>query len=400
VAPAARPTERADTHLGILRALLESPVPEKRPRGAAQAPRRELEDLVRQRAVGLLARLREKGDRPCEAAARLGLCERTLRSWKENAEQAQAVPARGRPLQLADAAQQQAVRSCLEALGPGVGVPRLRGCFTDLARAELSTLLQAYRQCWRAAHPRLLHVLSWQRAGTVWAMDFAEAPVSIAGGEAYLLAVRDLASGQQLLWKAVAAPTANVVLQELPWLFTQHGAPLVLKTDNGSAFIADELRWYLRGCEVGQLFSPPRRPAYNGSIEASIGSMKRRTERQCATAGHPAWWGATDLEAARIEANQTARPRRLHGSTPAQVWEHRCLLTGEERASFQQTVRACRVEARLERGWALEDELSRRQEAAVDRVAYGRALVAHDLLLYRRRRIPPQITRPNTATKG
>jgi transposase InsO family protein len=395
-----RPAEAGNTHLGILRALLASPVQRKKPRGAIQAPRRELEDLVRQRAVGLQARLRKKGDRPGEAAARLSLSERTLRCWKEGAEQARAVPARGRPLQVADAAQRQAVRSCLEALGPGVGVPHLRDCFAELARAELRQLLQEYRQCWRAEHPRLLHVLTWQRAGTVWAMDFAEAPVPIAGGEAYLLAVRDLASGQQLLWKAVAAPTADVVLEELPWLFTQHGAPLVLKTDNGSAFIADALRWYLRGCGVGQLFSPPRRPAYNGSIEASIGSMKRRTERHSATAGHPEWWGEADLEAARVEANQTARPRRLHGATPAQVWEQRCLLTSEERASFQQTVRACRAEAPGERGWSLEEPLSRGQEAAVDRVAYGRALVAHDLLLYRRRGIPPQITRPNAATKG
>jgi transposase InsO family protein len=386
--------------LDILRALLEAQVQGKRPRGMAQASRRELVDLVRRRAVDLQARLREQGDRPCEASARLSLSERTLRSWKEGAEQARAVPARGRPLQLADAAQQQAVRSCLEALGPGVGVPRLRGYFGDLARAELSTLLQGYRQRWRAENPRLLHVLTWQRAGAVWAMDFAEAPVPIAGGQAYLLAVRDLASGQQLFWKAVVAPTVDVVLEELPWLFTQHGAPLVLKTDNGSAFIADALRWYLRGCGVGQLFSPPRTPAYNGAIEASIGSMKRRTQQRSATAGHPDWWGEADIEAARVEANQTARPRRLHGSTPAQVWEQRCLLTCKERGSFQQTVQACRAEARVERGWSLEEELSRRQEAAVDRVAYGRALVAHDLLLYRRRRIPPQIMRPNAATKG
>src|SRR5262249_52677908 len=149
----------------------------------------------------------------------------------------------------------------------GLGMPALRTRFPDIARAELDDLLKGYRRRWRAANPRLLHRLHWQRAGAVWAIDFAEAPSLIDGSYAYVLAGRDLASGQTLLWHPVAAPTAEVVVSELRLLFTLHGAPLVLKSDNGSAFIAEAVQRELRCWGVGQLFSPPRRPEYNGAIE-------------------------------------------------------------------------------------------------------------------------------------
>lgn len=388
--------------MSIVQSLIQEQASAKRQRlgPAAQGPRRQLEQIVRQRAVQLVEHLREEGHGAAEAAQRLDLKVRTFRSWRQRARGVLPVPSRGRPLAVSEPVQQQAVFSWLEVSGPGVGVPALRGRFEKMARAELTELLQAYRRRWRAEHARLLHVLHWQRPGSVWAMDFAEAPCAIDGVEEYLLAVRDLASGQQLLWQPVAAPTAEVVLAELPWLFTQHGAPLVLKTDNGSAFIADALRWYLDRCGVGQLFSPPRTPAYNGSIEASIGSLKKRTEQQCLSAGHPGCWTGPTVEAARIAANRTARPRRLHGLTPEQVWETRPLLTTQERATFQATVHRLRSEARIEQDLAAQEVLPRRQQAAVDRVAFRRALVAHDLLLFRRRRIPPRISRPKLATKG
>ena len=190
-----------------------------------------------------------------------------------------------------------------------------------------------------------------------------------------------------------------VLLQELPVLFTRHGPPLPLNTDNGSAFCADELRWYLQRCGVGQLFSPPRLPAYNGSIEASIGSLKKRTQRQSERAGHPGLWTGRAVEAALQEANTTARPRRLGGRTPQQVWQARRPLTPEDRETFQVTVDQFRRDERALRG-LVEESSSRTEQAAVDRVAYRRALVAHELLLFRRRSIPAQIKRPKAASKG
>jgi hypothetical protein len=368
--------------------------------GAGQQPRRQLEQMVRQRAVHCAGGLLKRGYSHAEAARRLTLKERTLRSWNRTLGRGESLPRLGRPLAQSDAAQQQAVFFWLERTGPGVGVQPLRARFEGLARAELDELLKDYRRRWRQDNLRLVHVLDWQRPGTVWAMDFAEAPCAIDGLYPYLLAVRDLGSGQQLLWQPVAASTVQAVLAELPGLFALYGAPLVLKTDNGSAFIADKLRWYLSGCGVGQLFSPPQMPAYNGAIEASIGSLKRRTEHQCQRAGHPGLWTSAAVQAARVQANTSTRPRRLHGLTPHQVWEARRPVGGEERNAFRATATKIRNEERARRKLTSEDLVRRAERAAIDRLALRRALVAHDLLLFRRRRIPPQITRPQTAMKA
>jgi hypothetical protein len=231
-------------------------------------------------------------------------------------------------------------------------------------------------------------------------MDFAHAPHRIDGVYPYLLAVRDLASGQQLLWQPVHACTAEVVLAELSLLLAMHGAPWVLKMDNGSAFIADLVRWFLHRAGVHPLYSPPHTPEYNGAIEASVGSLKTRTQRHSVQAGRPDQWTSADTESACTEANTTARPRRLHGSTPQQTWDARTPLTAEERAHFDATLAPYRAEERTHRGWSADLCLTRAQQAALNRVALRRALVALDLLLFRRRRILPRITRPKVASEG
>jgi transposase len=371
---------------------------------AGQQPRRQLEQTVRQRTVEVANRLTELGCGHAEAAQRLGVNERTLRSWRATFRQACSAalptPLLGRPLAIAAPAQQQSVRAWLDEVGPGVGVPTLRRRFEGITRAELDELVKDCRRQWRAANMRALHVLKWQRPGVVWAADFATAPCLIDGRYPYLLAVRDLASGLQLLWQPVIALTADVLRNELALLFALHGVPWILKTDNGSAFIADVTRWFLQSASVHQLFSPPRCPSYNGSIEASIGALKRRTQLQSDHAGQPGLWTSDHLAAARDQANAAARPRRLHGQSPQQAWDARTPLTAEERNVFAATLAQCQTEARLERGLHPEQPLTRAQQAAVDRVAFSRALVAHDLLLFRRRRIPPKITRPKLAIQA
>src|SRR5262245_18760379 len=314
-----------DEHMAILQTLLKLAASDTTdrlgPRG--QQPRRALEQRVRSRAVQVAKRLTERGYSYADLARRLAVSERTLRSWNGCSAAANLAPPLGRPLAASQPAQQQAVFSLLDRVGPGLGVPNLRTYFPGMARAELADLVKGYRHRWRVDNQRLIHALDWQRPGAVWAIDFAQAPSVIDGRYPYVLAVRDLASGQMLLWRPVAAQTAAVVIAELRWLFTLHGAPLVLKTDNGSAFIDAGLGRELQLWGVGQLFSPPKRPEYNGSIEASIGSLKKRTQHQCELAGHPAIWTNAAAAAAQLDANTTARLKRLRGLTPERSEERR-----------------------------------------------------------------------------
>ncbi len=352
---------------------------------------RELEQSIRGGVVDFCHQAAEEGMSKQQLSVRLALSPRTLRHWQKVMRDGMAVRGRGRRVACSNREEQQAVIHLLHQLGPATGLAVLEGQFSEMARAELRDLLRCYRWAWIGAHRRALHVLHWRRPGRVWAMDYAEAPCLIdspAGRGRHVLAVRDLASGLQLLWLPVAEATAESTLEPLAWLFACHGAPLVLKSDNGSPFSAEVMGEFLRAYGVWPLFSPPGTPAYNGACEAGIGSMKKRTAYQAESDGRPAEWTSKDLETARQQANETARPRGPKGPTPAQAWQQREDITATQRREFAETVIRVESEVRRRRDLPLEVQLDRRSETQVQREALRRALVAHGYLLFTRRRLP------------
>jgi len=377
-------------------------------RGQAwQWPRRRCEQDLRQNVADWCAWADGQGLSLPDTAALLGLAPRTLRHWRQMHNAGQALQPLGRPVQRSPRGDRQAVLELLQELGPGIGVPLLRDCFPSLPRAELTDLLRRYRRVCRRRYHEALYVLHWLVPGSVWAMDFAEPPLPLDGRYRYLLAVRDLASGQQLLWLPTQTATAAEVCGALAGLFAVWGAPLVLKSDNGSAFIAEATRALLASAGVVPLFSPAYQPRYNGSIEAGIGSLKTRTERQAARHGHAGEWTHEDVSAAQSEANETARPHGLNRPTPQENWTSRRPLLSWQRQMFQATVQRLRAasvakEAEAEtsplpaesakEGKAMSSE-ARQREREVIRCA----LVEHGYLLFSRRRIPLPIRRRKTA---
>ena len=322
-----------------------------------------------------------------QTADLLHLAPRTLRDWCQDfRSKAPRIQLLGRRTARSSLADRTEVLDVLNELGPATSVATLRVCFPLMPRAELEDLVMRYRRVWRKRHQYMLHSLHWQRLGAVWAMDFSEAPRPIDGIYPYLLAVRDLASHQQLLWLPVHDMTADTAIEALRSLLVMHGAPLVLKADNGSAFIAEATRDFLLPFGLNLLFSPPHTPEYNGSIEAGIGSLKTRTERFATRAGHPAYWTSDDVAAARSEANATARPQGETGPTPDGLWQTRRQITTEERALFQAAVLRQREQL------GTKEDLSSKEERRMQREAIRCALVEHSILLFSRRQIPLPIT--------
>jgi transposase InsO family protein len=369
---------------------------------ARQLPQRQTEHRLRRRLVHFLDAAVDLGWAAYQTAQRLQLCPRTLRHWRLQTRRPDALthlPAiLGRPSQRSPRQLRNQVLATLDEFGPGLGVPSLRAMFPTMARAELADLVNRYRRLWRLRHQQALHVLSWQQPGAVWAMDFTETPFLIEGGpgenhERYLLAVRDLASGQQLLWQPVAAINTDETLAALGALFTRHGAPLVLKTDNGSPFCAEATLDFLHRAGVESLFSPPRAPRYNGAIEAGIGSLKTRTDRHASHHGHPGAWTLDDLAAAQAEANTQARPHGEHGPSPHDAWSARRPITPEERQLFQASVAQERLTLLAQEGPPDNTQAQR----TLDRHAIRRALVEHGLLLFSRRRLPLPFARAKAA---
>jgi transposase InsO family protein len=245
-------------------------------------------------------------------------------------------------------------------------------------------------------------VLHWDNPGRVWAIDFSQAPVLVDGGLLHLLAVRDLASGLQLLWQPIASATAEAAAAGLAQLFALHGAPLVIKCDNGP-FGAPDVQDLLARYEVATLFSPPLTPRYNGSIEAGIGSLKTRTDAAAARAGHPGVWTLDDLALAQSEANFAARPRGRNGPNPELIWQARMPIEVSERLLFRSRLEAAMAEvneAKLFETAEVACEMTTGEvwsDRAMARLAIRRSLEAGGYLTYQRRQIPPHIPRPKAA---
>jgi len=222
-------------------------------------------------------------------------------------------------------------------------------------------------------------------------MDHTEPPCAIDGRWRHILAVRDLASRMQLGWLPVAAEDAQETCHALESLFRRHGPPLVLKSDNGSAFIDDDTERLLDRWDVFPLFSPPRTPQYNGSCEAGNGAMKTRTEHQAILGVEPGQWTAAGLQAAQEIANHIHRPWGHRGSTPAAVWHQRERITAQQREAFHRAVHDHREQARAELGYTENEPRNRKTRARVDRLAISRACVECGLLTFTRRSITPSL---------
>jgi transposase InsO family protein len=357
----------------------------------AQVHRRRIEGRTRQvvvravRAVGA-----KRWSRP-QVAAALHVSPRTMERWFAAGDQVPAI--RGRPAQHADAKTTHEIFALLQASGPGTGLPFLERQFPDVAREELRDLRQIYQEQIFSKGQVLVHALTWQRPGAVWAMDHAHAPSLAEGGFRHLLVVRDLGSGRQLLVLPVISQDTQPVQDALLALFLRHGAPLVLKSDNGSAFTSHDLREFLRNWKVEQLLSPPGLPSYNGAVEAGIGSLRTHAHYESARHDRVGQWTCDDVEAARQRCNLYGRPRGRQGPNPQELWSVRTPISPQARELFRLGCALGRWRAACDRGACRGAVLTPQQLAAVEREAITESLIGHEHLVVRERWISQPVTR-------
>lgn len=305
----------------------------------------------------------------------------TWRNWQkwESAGQPQ-LALRGRPPRCATPAERRDAIDFLVEYGREVPVQALCKQVPGVPRVELADLRRRFQRISRWRRDRHRGKLLWKRVGTVWAIDFTELAEYVGGTDRWILAIRDLTSGYQLAWLAFPTATAEGVIQILRGLFVEFGAPLVLKSDNGSQFIAHSTLALLAEWRVTPLFNPPRRPAYNGGLERTHPILKSYTDAAAARHNRPKAPLPEDLATARQNANRFTH--RLGPKAPSAdaLWQHRQPITDHERSDFQEAVRVNQISARAERGLTVDATLSHYQQAAVDRDAVRKALVEKKLL--------------------
>jgi len=374
----------------------------------AQEKRRDLERSARIDALAFAHWIEKMGFSQRDAADWLKLKPGTLAEWQRrwNQDKLAAEPV-GRPTRDSDWETRQLMIALFHLAGPGIGLPTLRGYFPDASKGELEYMLARYRLVHLRRNKVAVHVLRWHTPGTVWAIDFHKPQRPVDGIYPYVFLVRDLASGNNLLSLPVPSRQLHHVTAALSALFLNLGAPLVLKSDcefDTSRFAAADadsnkarqlLAQLLNEHRVFHLLSPPYTPEYNASIEAGIGSFQTRAHHEAARHGHAGEWNCDDVEAARLQANELARPWGHNSDTPDTAWATRSPLSAEDRAAFATSVQHFDAEERLQRQQQLLEgiPLGPKDIVSCRRVAISRALVARGFLSFRRRRITLPINR-------
>jgi hypothetical protein len=329
---------------------------------------------------------------PARVAAALGLGVRTLRLWKEKTGTGELrARRRGRRPQRSSACERNRLLAEIEKEGLGIGVAPLKLRFPAMPRSEIRDILRRLRAWHLARHTAFLRELEWTEPGWVWAMDHTKPPAPVDQVHKTVFSVRDLGSGTQLAWDAEPRAGAIEVARTLEELFALHGAPLVLKSDNGSAFISDEVRDVCKRWGVKLLFSPPRWPGYNGSLESSLRWLKERTDNASRRRGECGLWRGEDLEVALEQTNDLPRDAERSETPRRVVFHSRKPVRAELRVALRRRLRYELAGERRLRNLAQKDTEGRAGRAQREREAMSRALVALGVLTIKTRRVSPTL---------
>ena len=343
------PEERRQRrHVSAVKELTAPKIRDKAERGMqAQKTTRVRERDLKKRVIAVGRVTKQTGGTVADSARLLTLEPNTVRDWHREW-QATRLPLepRGRPPVRSDLETREGILSVLHDLGEQVGVPVLAGLFPDVPRRELESILIRFRRQVADQNSQLKCCLAWHQAGAVWAIDYTDPPDAVDGQYKDILVVRDLASGMELGAIPVPIETAAHTASALADLFIRHGAPLVIKRDNGGTLKAPPVAGLLSLYGVHVLPSPVRKPQYNGSCEAGNGSLKTTAHHVAARNGRPGQWTCDDVEEARRLINATARPHGPKGPPPEVTWDARRRISAKERKNFRREVTRRLAESR------------------------------------------------------
>jgi hypothetical protein len=180
-------------------------------------------------------------------------------------------------------------------------------------------MVERVRQDLEADRREQMRRIEWLMPGVVWAMDFTEYRLGMAG-KIYLHNTQDLGSRYKFLPMAGGYPVGEEVAGYLSEKFDRYGAPLVLKRDNEGNMNHSAINDVLAESFVLPLNNPEYYAPYNGAIEESQrevkGSLREKLASGSADCGDHV---AAYAEAAVNDLNHRIRPC-LNGKTSCQVF--------------------------------------------------------------------------------
>jgi hypothetical protein len=252
---------------------------------------------------------------------RLGVPRTTWQRWQTRAKKGDSLlqkpgPKKLGPLPLAEVGVEIAtLRHRLKRThGTGVLYQQHRD---GISRRELAVKVREERQRQSREKRGRKQRLRWKQANLAWAIDATEYGRDGRGQRLWVHAVKDLASRYQMEPLTALESSGVAVARHLETLFLQHGAPLLLKRDNGSVFNHHAVNEVLARWGVIPLNSPAYYAPYNGAIEQGIRELKDEVRRALPV---PESWtvGQVAPFVAVAAAKRNYQPRRCLGGANAQ----------------------------------------------------------------------------------
>lgn len=246
-----------------------------------------------------------------------GLAQATFWRWKQRVERDEPVVRRPGPKKTG-VPDWEKLEATIRQLAHGRKRTRGTGALYDevrdtMSRRELGAMVAEVRRELNDTRAAAMHHIDWCSPGLVWAMDPSELPRDRVYGRIEGLTVQDLGSQYKFDPIAGAVPCGEEVAGHLERLFTQFGAPLFMKRDNGGNLNHPAVNAVLDRHWVIPVNSPCAYPQYNGGVEHAQGEMQEAFERRLGQCDRcPPEHAEAYLAAAMHDRNHS--PRRALGN--------------------------------------------------------------------------------------
>ena len=258
-----------------------------------------------------------------------------------------------------------------------------------ISRRDIQDLIRQVREEVGEARAENTRHLEWSQPGSVMATDTTE--VVVGNEKQYVQTIRDLASRYTLTPHAGHALSDAEVAQMLDTGFTQIGAPLFLKRDNGSnengpATAAVLAKWW-----VIPLNSPVAYPQYNGAVERAQDEIQDALAAALIPAPCAPEHAAAHIGRVAHELNHKHRDS-LHGQCACQMFHagrRRVIVTLKQRKEVAEEIKemAARILAKIE-------EPTPRQEQKAWRLAVEAWLKDNGYVTEKKRELLPNFFAP------
>lgn len=224
--------------------------------------------------------MEEKRKVPQEELARsLGITPRTLRNWKKKAEDCRS-PVIGRPTYSSDERKRAMILICRELRKQGY--PGSPAIYHRLKEKVPRRLVNEYVKLFKAKHlKRKTDAIKENRISievlkkdVIWSQDGTH--IGRMNGKAIeAQVIKDRGSLKTIGVLVGQTATENEIITQLSELKKVRQLPLVWMTDNGAAYVGEELKTFLKQEQVIHLRSAPRVPQHNAAAEKNMCELKR-----------------------------------------------------------------------------------------------------------------------------